>query len=518
MESIEKSKRFLFVLLPLFLWGVTLLFRVPHLNDEVAVNNVAHAFMLQNLQIWNMEGPNASRFAMKHTYSNEGDKFITYYKRYMDDRGNNYYVSHPSFAQSFAWLVSGGGKFFEPSNLYLMWLAMILHLIGAYCLFLLILYMFKNHSLKRIAALVGVAIYLFHPVMLFMTTYHYFAESVGQCMFALSAFLVYKYSVINENQWKGRWILLFVGGVLFVSSEWMGVFFSFAFMAMALMFYKSEKRQILPLLVFALGGVVAVAVFFMQHIDLYQASVFFKALGIRFLERSGFFGDQYTDMGYSYTNPHSYLLLMKQIVEVLKGVGVLFLLPVLVFFINRKNKTIVKDSHKKFFLNSMFAACFLFVFVFFSATITHYIYTARFIIPLILLCLVALKRMPENMLKKMDRPAIWFFCGLLMGWSVWVFQVKSSLFIYPDEHLHELASQIKERAEADESVFYIKTDQYPQTAVIWLSMASQRNIAQVAHADDVCLYMAFYPHKYMLVSFEETTFRFEHGVCPKKGE
>jgi hypothetical protein len=516
MGNLAKSKR-LFYLIPLLFWGLTLFFRIPHVNNDVPINNVAHTFMLQTLQIWNDEGPFESCFAMKHTYQNSGDKFITYYKRYCDADGNNYYVSHPSLAQALAWVLSGGG-FISPSNSYLMWLAMFMHLVGAYFLMFLILQIFKTHTRKWHAAIFGVFMYLFHPVLLYMNTFHFFAESVGQMLFVAASYLVFRNAIEQNNRTPVSWMLLFISSFLFVSAEWMGVFFCFALMVMVFVYGKSIKQKFFPMFIVCAGGVVAVLVFVFQHVSLYEPMAFFKAMGIRFLERSGFFGDHYTDMGYSYANPNSYLLLLKQVGELLKGVGVLFLLPILAWFINRKQKAEKRNPHFRFLIGGLFLACFLFLIVFFSATITHYIYTARFVLPLILLSVMALISLPDVFLKKVDRSVVWFFVGLIMGWSLWVFNQKSALLVYPDEQLHQLAAKIGESADEKESIFYINPQQYPTTTVIWLSYASGRNIAAVNDAEGVCKYMAMLPDKYMLVYFEDNAFNFQHGKCTKKGE
>jgi hypothetical protein len=72
---------------------------MQYLDKLPPVNNVAHIFMLQTMKIWQQESALKSNFTMKQTFPDKGNKFVTYYKRYMDSEGNNYYVSHPSLSQ-----------------------------------------------------------------------------------------------------------------------------------------------------------------------------------------------------------------------------------------------------------------------------------------------------------------------------------------------------------------------------------------------------------------------------------
>jgi hypothetical protein len=511
------NHRFFFILIPMFLWGITLIFRGSYLVSVPPVNNVAHIFMLQTLDIWQKEGALISHFAMKHTYPNRGDKHITYYKRYTDQAGNNYYVSHPSLAQTLAWIFSGFGAI-KPTHAFLMWLAMMMHLTGAFFIQALIRLMMRRVKFAALSGFFGAMLFLFHPVLLYMTGFHYFAESVGHLMFVVTAFFTYKYSITGEELTPGRFFILLLTGFLFVSAEWFGLFFIGSLLLIMLFRFRSLPLLMRSVIALSTGAILALMVFLIQHVSLHDAYALFKAMGIRFLERSGFFGNEYTDMGYSYVNKASYVLLGRQIAELMKGTGILFL-PALVLLVFSAKKFIHNiSSSSKILIFSMFLACFGYLVLMFSATITHYIYMGKWVVPLILISIQILSQINPMQGKKIMLIAAGVIITFSMLWSVNVFQHKAAHFTESDPALVSMASVMKGESKADESVFCDLSEEYPMTAIIWLSWSSGRNIALASDENKVCDYMANPPEKYIYFRLSGRNVVFSRGTCRKKGE
>jgi len=330
-----KNKSKFLVFLPLLLWALSIPFRMYYVTDTTPVNNVAHIFMLQTIDIWKNEGPCVSNFAMKHTYENPGDKHITYYKRLVDKEGFNYYISHPPLSQSLVWFFSAGGRI-HVNNLFLTWLALLTQLVTVYFLFFTLQLLLKNKPYANLASFFAIIVYTFHPVILYLTTFHFFAESLGQMFFMICLYYLTKVLTANKKPAVKTLLILFVSGFLFALSEWLSLFMVIAIFVLIVLCKKNRNTLLKPFLAMGTGVAVAVTLFAVQHIQLTDVQTFVKALGIRYVERSGFFGDTYTDMGYSYLNPQSYLLLLKQTAELFKGVGVLFFVIFLADIFRRK--------------------------------------------------------------------------------------------------------------------------------------------------------------------------------------
>jgi len=473
----------LLVLFTIVLWGTTLIFRVPYLQKDPPVNNVAHIFLLQTLDIWEKEGPCLSNFAMKHTYAAEGDKFITYYKRYVDDVGNNYYVSHPSLTQFVAWLSSAGGLF-HLNNRALMIMAMLLHLLGALLLQQIIRPLFHGSKFSVSAELIAVILYLFHPVILYLNTFHFFAESVGQLMFMMMIYVFLRLTGKNKQLNIKHLLILGVVSFLFSSAEWLGVFFTVSLLIVSFFIRKKNPVYFKAAIAIAGGSFLAVVVYLIQHLSLQDAETFMRALFIRYLERSGFFGQKYTDMGYSYSNPESYLLLFKQIIELFKGIGFIFILPLIALFMKKSSDS--KSTTYRILIAALLLCCTLYLIVLFSATVTHYIYIAKWVIPLILLSVasfVFIARQFKGFFIKMSGI---FILAALIVWSVVVFKQKASSFIVADNFLLKYVATIKTSAEQDEHIYCSPLTEYPATAIIWLSYMSGRNLDIVDDYNDIC--------------------------------
>ncbi len=510
-------KKSYLIVLSITIWAISLVFRIPFLQDVPPVNNVAHIFLLQTLDIWEHEGPTKSNFAMKHTFDNPGDKGITYYKRYEDAAGNNYYVSHPSFAQSFVWVISGAGLV-HVDNSFLMWMAMILHLVGIIFL-VLIIRMITGHEKPFIIEISAIVVYAFHPVILYMNTFHFFAETLGQLVFLITLWFFVRISCELKPSGMLQLVFAFLLGVLFLSAEWLGMFFMFALFTMIVFKRKQLQPFIKPVLAFSLGVISAFLLYIIQHICLKDAETFVRALGLRFLERSGFFGNQYTDMGYSYANPESYILILRQLWELMKGAGFLFFIPIVLLFTRGKRTTVAKgDQAFRWILPVLLISCGYYFIVLFSATITHYIYTAKWVVPLTIWLAISLTFIKERLKSRAVQISGLIMIAILTGWSVFVFHQKASLLQSPDNGMIHLAETIALQTEKDESVFYRAPENKPLTGIIWLSYMSQRNIAPAENESDICNYRANLPENYIYYYFENDSLYWKRGFCPKKGE
>lgn len=471
-------KRHFIVPAILLLWGLSIIPRTHYFSEQPAVNNVAHLFTLTTLHIWQQEGPIASNLTLKQTYLNKGDRFNTYYVRYMDKRGNNYYVSHPPGATVFAYLLSFGGLI-PTNNLFLIFLALLIHLGGAILIALIVMQTTGYANNAFAASLIAAAIYLFHPILMYMHTFHFFSETVGQFFALLGLYLLIKFSITNRVRFINlNFVFLILAGFCMAWTEWFGVFLIGSAFFLLFLLRNKTKEYRAGVGAMAIGASAGILVFVFQHISLNDTETFVRAMAIRFLERSGFFGNEYTDMGYSYINPESWKLLLLQIWETLNGVGIvlLFFLGTMLFI---RKKTIVFSDTQQFILKLSILSCLFYLIALFSASVTHYIYFAKWIIPLSLFSGFFVNQIHFKI--KLKRASFLFLVafalGIILLWSVNVFKTKADLQKQADEKLVAFLETVSANCIPENSLFLEPIDDYPSTTIIFISWFLQRNIS-----------------------------------------
>ena len=121
----------------IFIFLVSILIRLPFFNKPVRSGNFSQIITLTTLENWETQGLKACHFCPVLTWNNPADKFISFYKRVEDQKGNNYFVSFPPFAFLFAYFVF---KIIHLTlnQLMLEILALMLHFISAFFIFQII--------------------------------------------------------------------------------------------------------------------------------------------------------------------------------------------------------------------------------------------------------------------------------------------------------------------------------------------------------------------------------------------
>ncbi|MPM62250.1 hypothetical protein SDC9_109116 [bioreactor metagenome] len=228
----------------------------------------------------------------------------------------------------------------------------------------------KRHVYRAMLAVI--ALYLLNPVNLYASSQHNFSEIWGQffLIVSLSAWVFYLQS---DRVFISR-ILLFVSVALLAATDWMGLTFM---AALILVYFRQMKKAHIRYGVFLVSAsvVVTMSIICLQYVSIAGSDALIRSLGIRYLERSGFFGGQYTDMGYDVLNPETWFLLLQQIHNVMDGTGYIVLaLFVVCLVAARKICTPVDLSVQKI----AFWTALLFFVAVLSASSIHYIYTARF--------------------------------------------------------------------------------------------------------------------------------------------
>lgn len=476
-----ERKNIIIVTAIVILWLISLLPRFHNQPRLLPTNNVAHLFLLKAYSIWQKESPHNFYFAMKHTFENEGDKFNTYYARLMDKDGNNYYISFPPLTQILLWILTGGGKL-NLTHFKLQILASILHLITTIILaFFIFIILNKKTVLPSLFASV---IFLFHPVLLYSYTHHFFSETLSITMTIIGLFLIWK--IIKQKATAFNTYIhlaVFCFFFLFCFTDWYGYTFT---ASLVLIWFFNRKLIATRIILLALAGAfLAFILYCVQNVALADIYSFIRAIGIRYVERSGIFGQRLTDLQYSYDNPKSYFLLGKQVLDIIKGAGILFCF--FVFILSKKTKIITRDH--LLLARIVLLASLIFSTLVFSATIIHYTYIAKWTLVFLLFSTFGFETFIEQYSTKVKK---WYIILGVMSilsllWSVEVYKQKSSIFRQASTIEKAVALDIKQSVSKNQAILAeIDKKRYHPNLIIWLSYMSQRNIGYAHDSISIC--------------------------------
>ncbi len=342
--------------------------RVPYMSNDLKSWQVGNTNMLTTLEIWNLEGCANHHFSPVQTWPNKGDKFHHAYKRLETPAGNNYYVSLPPLTWWLAHVVFNTIGH-APSNYGLQVIGFILQIIGAFFVFALLI----QYCRSALAALIGFAAFLYSPVLFFGYNYYLFSEIVGLTFWIITAY--FALMALQTDQAKWRW-LLFFSNLFFVLTCWTGVLFTAC--AALLFLFRKKKRTAAIITVSLLTGITLMVI-------IYSSIAGFEALqhawSIRFLERSGLFGNDLSDQGFSFYNAASYRALGVQFLHQMQWLGYATLLTLILataWAKQTRTKWINTSNITRHPLIWLFVLpCILHTLVFFNANVLHYVYQGK---------------------------------------------------------------------------------------------------------------------------------------------
>lgn len=452
----------------LLLSVLVLFFTVSRVSSRVDYKNTAHIFMLTTLQQWDNDGLLTYHGAPVQTFSNLGDKNNAYYNRLLDNRGNNYYISHPpgAFILNYSLIKLFG---LPVSQTSLQIISILLLIISAWIVYA-ISFAYGSTRFETISnawgAVGAASIYLLHPINLYAFTFHNFSETIGQFFFLLSALLWIRYSQQNSLQ---RLMAFLIALFLFIYTDWLAIPFVFALLI--LLRKKIFRRENLGLTISTAIVVVASgALIGIQYIGISGFEAFKKALGIRYLERSGFFGSTYTDMGYDIGNPESYTLLIRQIIHLLSGSGLPALILIAYAFVTQRKA--------RLFPLLIGLPPLVFAIGLFSATITHYIYMAKFTPVLAIGAGISLSYI-ISIKKSYLKSLLLFMFTLIFSLSiVWtIFQYNQTMpFEANIQNSLDIEAEKFRQVPKNLRCHYLLQENEEPRIIIYLSFAAQRNI------------------------------------------
>lgn len=248
---------------------------------------IPHLQVLQTIRVWETGGAAQYGYMPIQTWTNPNDKFITYFERLQNDRGDNYYVSYPPFAFI---LAHGFCQTFglTPSVWSITLLNLLLQWVGALFAFGLARRLIPVREGGGLfwPGIAAAAVFICNPASMRLYSQVYFSESVGNTL--LCVFFYFAVWVSQAPKSFAALAGMFTSLFLLVYTEWTG-FFAVACFG-AFWFVKSFRTAAfrLPFLLAVLGTLLPMAVFVYQLDYITGGSADFVAnIQERYMARTG---------------------------------------------------------------------------------------------------------------------------------------------------------------------------------------------------------------------------------------
>lgn len=351
------------------LFIISFLLREPHLTNKVDAADAASLQVLTTLDIWNQSSITDYSFLPVQSYQHDGDLKIHYYQRLNDQKFNNYYVSYPPLCFILPYAIHQIG--FPINRLLIVYLNIFLHFIASIYLFFLLKSILKVKSLS-FAIISSLLFFIIVPVMIYSYSRMYFAETLGLTLWIAALFHFYK-TLYSSRNFKLHLCLFMLFMSLLTYTEWISIFF---YIGLAIFLHFSKSFDMIKRKKIILSASIAVAVplllFAIQLLSLNSAPEIVRALGIRFFERSGWFGQSNSSDGVSIVQLNSFLSYGKIMFHAIGLIGILMCSIIVVNLASKSRRIAKLSSDNLFILLLVILPILLHNIFFFNANTLHY--------------------------------------------------------------------------------------------------------------------------------------------------
>lgn len=478
-------KKLISILLFLAIIAGSYFIRKNCFNNKVGDITINHSFLLTTLEIWDKHGACQFSFAPVQTFQNKGDKYIAYYKRLEDKKGNNYYVSFPPMSFLLPHAIINTLQL-EPQQKVLQHISFFLHIISGFAIFGIcnILFHKKWHSLY-LPSLFGFISFLFIPSIMQMHTWNFFAEMNGQVFYLISLFFLFKLFSVQKKCYLNIYLGLYSFSLfLLIYSEWIGIFFASTVILISLLKKKNIVYKRLLVLTF-ICSCLAVVSLIIHYSQINGFANLLQAWKIRFIERTGFFGNNYSLEEASYMNFESYKLLLYQVHSILKWFGYLVLALIVFSFVYQRKWIINSIKKHKSILLIIALPLFVHLIIFFNANVLHYACIAKFGILISIGLAVFMYRLRKQFLlssKKITTFILVVLFSVVTLFSTVEFVNASKKYAQKNE-LQSFANYIRTNVLPAYAIF-IKTGSIENYQIVYLCYLSKRNMMLVESIDE----------------------------------
>ncbi|MDD5571363.1 MAG: hypothetical protein PHD97_09455 [Bacteroidales bacterium] len=481
MHVLSYFNKIKILLLLIIIFIISVVIRLPYINNEVKCEEYCYTEKLTIFENMYSYGLGESHFSPIQTYKNKGDKFAAYYKRVEDKNGNNYYVSFPPLSFLFPTIIF---KIFHvsPSKFILQVFNLIIHFISAVLVFLIIININdkrKNDSNKIsnelfLGAIIAYVFYLFSPVMLFFHTEIFSCETFSRPLWLAGILVAFK--IFGQDSRIKKTDLFLISLIIFLLtySEWLGIFFGATVLIIAFVKRKTNSDYLKLIKYILCSVLLSLTLIVVQYSSISGFHNYIHSLSIRFVERSGYFGEKLSGMNISIFNSHSYRHLFENYNSALFGFGYLTIALVLFLVIIKKIKIKFTLSPINVLLILSVLPTLIHSIIFFNANIIHLECFSRISVPFSILLGVLAYKLFDNY----KRSYIKYLMIFLMLLSVCFSKFRFDKYYdekFNDEFINKTADFIKNNSRS-EDVIILNIEAACPAPYLYLIYKTKRNM------------------------------------------
>jgi hypothetical protein len=468
---------------------ISILPKTRYVYDSPSPNNIGHIYTITTIEAWKKQGALHYHFSPVLSYDNPGDKNMYEYKRVADTEGNNYFVSFPPFSFIIAYIFSL--IFYKLNINYLLTLlAGLYHLLTGIFIYLALNKLFNNNKQTiNISALTGFCIIMFSQALLFHSLSWFPEISV---LPVWTFFIMYIINLQYSNTLNRKNIAIAgLTGFLLCYSDWLGYFIILSFLVYIMFFNKNLIIKTAGIYLL-LGGAVAMILTVFQYSQISGIQALFRGWSLRFVERSGLFGNKLSDQGLSLFNLNTWILAFARFKQTIAGIGYLSIFIILIYFFlfNRKIKKLFQNVNFILLLFIIILPVILHFILLLNSNIVHIGEWAKAYIPLSFFAAISIEKIITGYSKIQTKYTITgLIAGLILSTLVSFQKFNDIMNEYSNNtFINKCTSFIKSNVTPQEAVF-IKYNPTISFYLPYIEFSVRRNIKIATDTTDAYLKM-----------------------------
>jgi hypothetical protein len=405
------------------------------------------------MEAWHHQSPAQCYFSPTNTFENIGDKMVKFWPGLTDLQGNCYYTSFPPFSFQlcyFLWWLTG---FAKPELVFFI-LNIIFHFVTALCCMLSVINILKKNNYQNysVAAIFTFAAVLFTPSAFWFFTDYFFIENPALLLTSIFLFAISNYYKNQSN--RNYWITL-ISILVLCYTEAVGYFAAFTFFI--LLYSESKKwfnKQAL-ILIISTSFILAFTLF--QYTMIEGLDAVLHNFAVRFIGRSGYFGDDKTENHIGIFSAELYSHLWHLINTGMIGLLLLFGGMLVSLMARIKTNELQISVVKKSFWWFISLPFLLHFFIFINANALHDQLIVKLVLPFSMLSGVMMGMFSTNKISR------WLILSII----VFVISITKYPIMFAesmgDEGVKEAATEILKYATPDKTLIVIcNRNQYYQ--------------------------------------------------------
>jgi hypothetical protein len=442
------KNKLIWILIPLLI-AINIFFKINITRDS---SFSGYTNLFNFIEAWHHQSPSECYFSATNSFENVGDKYVQYWPGLVDLQGNCYYTSFPPFSFQVCYFVWWLTNFSQPELVFFYFNILLNVLVALFCMLAVSNILLKlNYKKYELPAIFCFASILFTPITFWFFTDYFFIENIALLVLSVCIYLFTKYDI---KPTKLNFGALLISVCLLCYTEAIGYFFA---ITLFIYLYHQHKKLFTKQSVVLLASALAVIGFTVFQYALIQQS-FIAVLhnfAVRFIGRSGYFGESKTENHLGVFTPEIYLYLWHLLKVGMLALLLLFIALIISFIARIKSNELSKQIIKHSFWWYIPFPVILHFFIFFNANALHDQLIVKLVIPLSILSAIIIGIFSSAKISR------WIFYGCL-GLAI-------SIFYYPvmmaesmsDDGVKEASARFLKFASPQKSMIIIcNKDQY----------------------------------------------------------